>query len=123
MTMIDERRWHHDPWDDPDITDALVVERPRRQRRPFKWVVWLLCYLATQYRTTACEFAMATRLRRSMTRTGSFRLSVSSISICSLRAGWKNCGEPSGHTVSTWVGLWGTSTALHSPCGHPMPHA
>ena len=29
--MIDERRWHHDPWDDPDITDALVIERPRKQ--------------------------------------------------------------------------------------------
>ena len=46
MTYIDDRTWHKDPWDDPDITDALVVERPRRQRRPFKWVVWLLCYLA-----------------------------------------------------------------------------
>lgn len=46
MTYIDDRTWHKDPWDDPDITGALVVERPRRQRRPFKWVVWLLCYLA-----------------------------------------------------------------------------
>ncbi len=45
MTMIDERRWHEDPWDNPEITDALVVERPPRHRRPFKWVVWLLMFL------------------------------------------------------------------------------
>lgn len=45
MTMIDERHWHHDPWDDPDQTDALVVERPPRHRRPFKWFVWLLMFL------------------------------------------------------------------------------
>jgi UPF0755 protein len=46
MTMIDERGWHHDPWDDPDITDALVIERPRRNRRPFKWLVMPLAFLA-----------------------------------------------------------------------------
>lgn len=46
MTMIDERHWKHDPWDDPDQTDALVVERPPRHRRPFKWFVWLLMFLA-----------------------------------------------------------------------------
>lgn len=45
MTMIDERHWRHDPWDDPDQTDALVVERPPRHRRPFKWLVWLLMFL------------------------------------------------------------------------------
>ena len=45
MTMIDERHWRHDPWDDPDQTDALVVERPPRDRRPFKWFVWLLMFL------------------------------------------------------------------------------
>ncbi len=45
MTYVDDRSWHHDPWDDADVTDALVVERPRRQRRPFKWIMWLLCYL------------------------------------------------------------------------------
>lgn len=45
MTMIDERHWRHDPWDDPDQTDALVVERPPRHRRPFKWFVWLLMFL------------------------------------------------------------------------------
>ena len=29
--------WFEDPWDDPERTDALVVERPRRlaQVRPF----------------------------------------------------------------------------------------
>jgi UPF0755 protein len=46
MTYIDDRTWHKDPWDDPDVTDALVVERARRQTRPVKWAVWLLCYLA-----------------------------------------------------------------------------
>ena len=45
MTYVDDRSWHKDPWDDPDITDALVVERPRRQRRPLKWVAWVLCYV------------------------------------------------------------------------------
>ena len=45
MTYVDDRSWHRDPWDDADVTDALVVERPRRQRRPFKWVMWLLCYV------------------------------------------------------------------------------
>lgn len=43
MTYVDDRSWHRDPWDDADVTDALVVERPRRQRRPFKWLMWLLC--------------------------------------------------------------------------------
>jgi len=46
MTYVDDRTWQKDPWDDPDITDALVVERPRRQHRSFKWFVWLLMYLA-----------------------------------------------------------------------------
>ncbi|MGB8860003.1 MAG: endolytic transglycosylase MltG [Ilumatobacteraceae bacterium] len=45
MTYIDETRWKRDPWDDTDITDALVVERPRRYRRPVKWFVWLLLYV------------------------------------------------------------------------------
>lgn len=45
MTYVDETRWHRDPWDDADITDALVIERPRRQRRPFKWIMWLLLFL------------------------------------------------------------------------------
>ena len=42
MSLVDERHWHHDPWDDPDVTDALVVERPRKQRWPFKWFVALI---------------------------------------------------------------------------------
>ncbi len=46
MTMIDERRWHHDPWDDPDQTDALVIERPRKQRPKFKWLVSIMAFLA-----------------------------------------------------------------------------
>ncbi len=45
MSMIDERHWKHDPWDDPDITDALVVERPPRSRKPFKWVVWVAMFV------------------------------------------------------------------------------
>jgi len=45
MTYVDETTWRKDPWDDPDITDALVVERPRKQRRPIKWFVWLLLYV------------------------------------------------------------------------------
>jgi UPF0755 protein len=46
MSMIDERRWHHDPWDDPDVTDALVIERPRKQRTKFKWLVSIMAFLA-----------------------------------------------------------------------------
>lgn len=45
MTMIDERRWHDDPWDDPDVTDALVIERPRKNRRPFKWLMALVGFV------------------------------------------------------------------------------
>lgn len=45
MTYVDETRWKGDPWDDPDVTDALVVERPRRQRPQFKWFVWLLFFV------------------------------------------------------------------------------
>lgn len=46
MTYIDETTWKADPWDDPDVTDALMAERPRRQRRTFKWFVWLLFYVS-----------------------------------------------------------------------------
>lgn len=45
MTMIDERHWHPDPWDDPDQTDALVVERPPKHRPPFRWLVWLAMFV------------------------------------------------------------------------------
>ncbi|MDO8364342.1 MAG: endolytic transglycosylase MltG [Actinomycetota bacterium] len=44
MTYVDETTWRHDPWDDADITDALVVERPRKQRRPFKWLAWAVIF-------------------------------------------------------------------------------
>jgi UPF0755 protein len=33
--------WIPDPWDDPDVTDALVIERPRKPRRPIKFLVYL----------------------------------------------------------------------------------
>ena len=45
VTYVDETRWHSDPWDDVDVTDALVVERPRRQQRSMKWFVWALFYV------------------------------------------------------------------------------
>ena len=44
MGYVDETRWRADPWDDPDVTDALLVERVRRQHRSVKWFVWLLMY-------------------------------------------------------------------------------
>ena len=46
MTYIDDRTWHHDPWDDPDDTDGVVVEPTRTQRIQVKWVVWGMAYLA-----------------------------------------------------------------------------
>ena len=45
MGYVDETKWRADPWDDPDVTDALLVERVRRQHRSVKWFVWLLMYL------------------------------------------------------------------------------
>jgi UPF0755 protein len=39
-TALEERGWQHDPWDDPDVTDALVIERPRRQHRSIKYIVY-----------------------------------------------------------------------------------
>ena len=35
-----DRDWQHDPWDDPDVTDALVIERPRALARSIKWLVY-----------------------------------------------------------------------------------
>ncbi|MDP9462998.1 MAG: endolytic transglycosylase MltG [Actinomycetota bacterium] len=32
--------WQHDPWDDPDVTDVLVVERARRSHRSIKYLVY-----------------------------------------------------------------------------------
>ena len=40
-STLEVREWKHDPWDDPDITDALVIERPRRQHRSIKYLVYL----------------------------------------------------------------------------------
>jgi UPF0755 protein len=37
---LEQREWLHDPWDDPDITDALVIERSRKQRHSIKWIVY-----------------------------------------------------------------------------------
>ena len=34
--------WQHDPWDDPDQTDALFVERPKRERRGWRWLLLAL---------------------------------------------------------------------------------
>jgi len=46
MTQVDERpSWQHDPWDDPDVTDALVIERPRKQRRWIKWIIYTALFL------------------------------------------------------------------------------
>jgi len=45
VTYIDDRDWSHDPWDDPDNTDAIVVERVRRQHRSVKWIVWVMAYV------------------------------------------------------------------------------
>ena len=43
MTLVDEHRWSHDPWDDPDEHSVPVVERLRRQGRVLKWVVLAVC--------------------------------------------------------------------------------
>ena len=37
---LEAQDWHHDPWDDPDVTDALVVERARRSHRSVKYLVY-----------------------------------------------------------------------------------
>jgi UPF0755 protein len=34
--------WPNDPWDDPDITGAMVVERSRRSRWPVRAIVWTI---------------------------------------------------------------------------------
>ena len=45
MTYVDETQWRADPWDDPEVAEAYVIERPHRPWRPFKWMTWLLLYL------------------------------------------------------------------------------
>ena len=42
MSMVDERPWSRDPWDDADDTRALQVERARRSHRSLKWLTWLI---------------------------------------------------------------------------------
>ena len=39
-STLEERDWQHDPWDDPDVTDALVIERTRRSHRSIKYLVY-----------------------------------------------------------------------------------
>lgn len=43
--MIETEPWHADPWDEPDSTDAIAVERPRRDGRQLRWYVWGATYL------------------------------------------------------------------------------
>ena len=52
MTQLDDLRrspepapWNHDPWDDPDATDALMIERPRRSRSWVKRIVFGVGFL------------------------------------------------------------------------------
>ena len=52
MTQIDDLRrtpepapWSHDPWDDPDATDALMLERPRRSRSWVKRIIFGVGFL------------------------------------------------------------------------------
>lgn len=42
--MVDD--WRHDPWDDPDVADALLVERPRGSRWPIRALVYSVLALA-----------------------------------------------------------------------------
>jgi UPF0755 protein len=39
-------KWSHDPWDDADITGAIMLERPRRAGRRLRWFVWAAGILA-----------------------------------------------------------------------------
>ena len=52
MTQVDDLRrgadvepWNHDPWDDPDATDALMLERTRRSRSWVKRLVFFTGFL------------------------------------------------------------------------------
>ena len=45
-STLEEREWQHDPWDDPDVTDALVIERPRRSHRSIKYLVYFAAMIA-----------------------------------------------------------------------------
>ena len=39
-SALDDLAWKPDPWDDPDLTDALVLERQRRSHRSVKYLVY-----------------------------------------------------------------------------------
>jgi UPF0755 protein len=39
--------WQHDPWDDPDVTDALIVERSRRASWYVRWTVYAILVILT----------------------------------------------------------------------------
>jgi UPF0755 protein len=43
---LEDRPWTHDPWDDPDLIDALVIERTRRQHRSIKWLTYFVTFVA-----------------------------------------------------------------------------
>ncbi|MEY2401825.1 MAG: hypothetical protein QOJ08_1936, partial [Ilumatobacteraceae bacterium] len=45
-TVLDEPEWQHDPWDDPELTDALVIERRRSQHRSIKYLVYFAGIIA-----------------------------------------------------------------------------
>ena len=45
-SALDVLDWQHDPWDDPDVVDALVIERQRRSHRPIKYLIYFAGIIA-----------------------------------------------------------------------------
>ncbi len=45
-SALDVLDWQHDPWDDPDVADALVIERQRRSHRSIKYLVYFAGIIA-----------------------------------------------------------------------------
>ena len=45
-SALDVLDWQHDPWDDPDVVDALVIERQRRSHRSIKYLVYFAGIIA-----------------------------------------------------------------------------
>ncbi|MEY2445333.1 MAG: hypothetical protein QOE00_1913, partial [Ilumatobacteraceae bacterium] len=39
-STLEASEWRHDPWDDPDVADVLVIERTRRSHRSVKYLVY-----------------------------------------------------------------------------------
>ena len=60
----------HDPWDDPDVADALVVERPRRSHRAVKWLVVLRRCRAVAGCSSPVASACGTSARSTRGRSG-----------------------------------------------------